>query len=138
MHSPLSMQDWAHLREASGPLPVRTSSRMPPTMSSEVVFAMPAGSTAGQTSTHLPHRVQASSISSTRWPRAASNDISPLADMTMTRQFVASAPKLAEMLGERATNCRRAHLQRCALSGGCVLQRGADHLRQRLQLERLL
>ena len=38
--------------------------------------AMPAGFTLGQTSTHLPHCVQASSISSTRASSAVSNEIS--------------------------------------------------------------
>jgi hypothetical protein len=75
IHSPLSMQDAAHLRDASGPLPVRTISRMPSMMSSDFLSEMPAGLTLGQTSTHLPHRVQASSISSTRSPRAVSKDL---------------------------------------------------------------
>src|SRR5258705_3773245 len=76
MHSPLSMQDAAHLRDASGPSPLRTMSSTPLMMSPELVSAMPAGFTLGQTSTHLPHRVQASSMSSTRWPRAVSKEIS--------------------------------------------------------------
>ena len=45
-------------------------------MSSDLVSEMPAGLTLGQTSTHLPHRVQASSISSTRSPRAVSKGTS--------------------------------------------------------------
>jgi hypothetical protein len=76
MHSPLSMQDAAHLRDASGPSPLRMMSSTPLMMSSALASAMPAGFTLGQTSTHLPHRVQASSMSSTRSPRAASKEIS--------------------------------------------------------------
>jgi hypothetical protein len=74
------MQAAAHLRDASGPLPVRTSSRMPPITSSGFVSEMPAGFTLGQASTHLPHRVQASSIFSTRSPRAVSKGISFIGD----------------------------------------------------------
>ena len=37
MHSPLSMQDAAHLRDASGPSPVRTRSSTPLMMSSGAV-----------------------------------------------------------------------------------------------------
>jgi hypothetical protein len=76
MHSPLSMQDAAHLRDASGPSPVRTMSSTPLMMSSGVASAIPAGLTLGQTSTHLPHRVQVSSMSSTRPPRAVSKEMS--------------------------------------------------------------
>src|SRR5260221_14300223 len=70
------MQDAAHLRDASGPSPVRTRSSTPLMMSSDRVSEMPAGFTPGQTSAHLPHRVQASSMSSTRSPRAVSKEIS--------------------------------------------------------------
>jgi hypothetical protein len=42
----------------------------------ELASATPAGATLGQTSTHLPQRVQASSISSTRASSAVSNEIS--------------------------------------------------------------
>src|SRR6266567_3007699 len=76
MHSPLCMHDAAHLRDASGPSPVRRMSRMPPMMSLELTSTIPAGVTLGQTSTHLPHRVQASSISSTRAPSAVSKEVS--------------------------------------------------------------
>src|SRR5229473_51470 len=75
MHSPLSIQDAAHLRDASGPAPLRKISSTPLIMSSELAPAMPAGFTLGQTSTHLPHRMQASSMSSTRWPRAVSKEM---------------------------------------------------------------
>src|SRR5258707_8579236 len=76
MHSQLSMQDAAHLRELSGPAPARPISSTPLMMSSELAPAIPAGVTLGQTSTHLPHRVQASSISSTRASSAVSNEVS--------------------------------------------------------------
>jgi hypothetical protein len=42
MHSPLSMQAAAHLRDASGPAPVRTISRMPPTISPALASVIPA------------------------------------------------------------------------------------------------
>src|SRR5262245_6277861 len=66
MHSPLSRQELAHLRDVSGPLPVRTMSITPLMTSVGATSLRPAGSTLGHTSTHLPQRVQASSISSTR------------------------------------------------------------------------
>src|SRR6266498_1444148 len=66
MHAPLSMQELAHLREASGPSPVRKMSSTPVMTSSGSASARPAGATLGHASTHLPHRVQASSIASTR------------------------------------------------------------------------
>src|ERR1700704_6335347 len=59
MHSPLSMQDAAHLRDASGPSPLRTMSSTPPMMSSELASAMPAGLSPGQTSTTLSDRGEA-------------------------------------------------------------------------------
>src|ERR1700738_2744216 len=76
MHSPLSMQAAAHLRDAAGPSPVRTMSRMPLIMSLELASATAAGFKLGPASKDLPHRVQASSISSTRAPSAVSKEIS--------------------------------------------------------------
>src|SRR5271169_4745986 len=76
MHSPLSMQDAAHLREASGPWPVRTISSTPLMTSFGFASLMPAGLTLGQTSTHLPHFVQASSMRSARSLRAVSKETS--------------------------------------------------------------
>jgi hypothetical protein len=70
------MQDAAHLRDASGPSPLRMMSSTPLMMSCELTSVMPAGFTLGQTSTHLPHRVQASSMSATRSPRADSKEMS--------------------------------------------------------------
>jgi hypothetical protein len=49
---------------------------MPLMMSVELASAILAGFTLGQTSTHLPHRVQASSMSSTRSPKAVSKEMS--------------------------------------------------------------
>ena len=72
MHSPLSTHELAQLREASGPSPVRTMSRMPAMTSVGSARTLP-GPVIGQTSTHLPHLVQASSICSTRSFKAASN-----------------------------------------------------------------
>src|SRR6185312_13027872 len=76
MHSPLSMQADAHLRDASGPSLPRRISRMPLITSLELVSAIPAGTTLGQASTHLPQRVHASTISSTRPPSAVSKEVS--------------------------------------------------------------
>src|SRR5262249_10257534 len=66
MHSPLSMQALAHLRDISGPSPVRTMSRMPAIVVCGSAPATPAGSLMGQASKHLPHVVQASTMTSTR------------------------------------------------------------------------
>src|ERR1700736_4868916 len=78
MHSPLSVQDDAHFRDASGPAPLLIMSMMPVMTSTAFAPAIPAGSTLGQTSTHLPHRMHASSICSTRPLSAASNVISSI------------------------------------------------------------
>src|SRR5258706_9295839 len=86
------MQDAAHWRDASGPSPVRTRSSTPLMMSSDRVSEMPAGFTLGQTSTHLPHRVQASSMSSTRSPRAVSKEMSLIGYLSSLRP---DADKLA-------------------------------------------
>src|SRR5262245_40794038 len=72
MHSPLSTQALAHLRDISGPSPVRTMSRTPAMVARGSAVATPAGSLMGQASKHLPQAVQASSIASTRAARAAS------------------------------------------------------------------
>src|SRR5438876_10833571 len=72
MHSPESTQELAHLREASGPSPIRTMSRTPAIVACGSASAMPAAPVIGQASKHLPHLVQASSISSTREARAVS------------------------------------------------------------------
>src|SRR5258708_12545124 len=73
MQSPLSMHELAQVREAAGPSPLRTMSMTPPITSTGLAAASPAGGTLGHASTHLPQRVQASSISSTRAPNAVSN-----------------------------------------------------------------
>src|ERR1044071_7126166 len=72
MHSPESTQASAHLREGSGPLPIRTMSSTPAMAAAGSASAMPAGAVIGQASKHLPHLVQASSIVSTRAARAVS------------------------------------------------------------------
>ena len=51
---------------------------------------MPAGATLGQTSTHLPHCVQASSISLTRSPRAVSKDKAVSEDKVVLRDKAVS------------------------------------------------
>src|SRR5689334_25383161 len=72
MQSPLSMQEDAHLREASGPSPERMRSITPEMTALDEASARLAGPTLGQASTHLPHFTQASSMSPTRSFRAAS------------------------------------------------------------------
>src|SRR6266481_5450010 len=80
MHSPVSTQALAHLRDASGPSPVFRMSMMPE-MTATGSALTPPGPVTGQTSTHLPQRVQASAIAATRsvsavskvtvtWPRS--------------------------------------------------------------------
>ena len=71
MHSPVSTQAFAHLRDASGPSPVRRMSMMP-AMTATGSALTPPGPVTGQTSTHLPQRVQASAIAATRSARAVS------------------------------------------------------------------
>src|SRR5262249_37508229 len=72
MHSPVSTQALAHLREASGPSPVRRMSMMP-AMTARGSASTPPGPVTGQTSTHLPQRVQASAMAATRADSAVSN-----------------------------------------------------------------
>jgi hypothetical protein len=72
MHSPESTQALAHLRDASGPSPVRTMSSTPAIAACGSASATPAALVIGQASKHLPHWVQASSMASTRAVRAVS------------------------------------------------------------------
>src|SRR5262245_57774467 len=71
MHSPVSTQAFAHLRDDSGPSPVRKMSMMPEMTARGSAFT-PPGPVTGQTSTHLPQRVQASAIAATRPANALS------------------------------------------------------------------
>src|SRR5262245_22040226 len=71
MHSPLSTQAFAHLRDASGPSPVRRMSSTP-LITATGSAVTPPGPVTGHTSTHLPQRVQASAIAATRSERAVS------------------------------------------------------------------
>src|SRR5437588_704035 len=84
MHSPLSTQALAHLRDASGPSPVRRMSRTP-VMTATGSASTPPAPVTGQTSTHLPQRVQASAIASTRDASAVSN-----VSLMRSRQAVAA------------------------------------------------
>ena len=72
MHSPVSTQALAHLRDASGPSPVRRMSSTP-LMTATGSASTPPGPVTGQTSTHLPQRVQASAIAAARSESAVSN-----------------------------------------------------------------
>src|SRR5215472_17357742 len=87
MHSPVSTQAFAHLRAAGEPSPAFRMS-MTPSMTAPGSACTPPGPVTGQTSTHLPQRVQASSIASTRWLRASSK----LSDMPAS-----SIPALLEI-----------------------------------------
>src|SRR5438874_11532507 len=78
MHSPLSVQEDAHVCDAFGPAPVRTMSSTP-AMTSCGPASIPAGLTLGHTSTHLPHVVQASSIPATRSLSTVSKEMSFIA-----------------------------------------------------------
>src|SRR6185436_17047439 len=73
MHSPLAMQALAHFSDSSLPLPKRKISSTPETTALGSAAPRPAGAAIGQTSKHLPHLVQASTMSSTRLVRASSN-----------------------------------------------------------------
>src|SRR5437660_1644890 len=91
MHSPLSTQALAHLRDKSGPSPVRTMSRMPAIVARGSAPATPAGSLMGQASKHLPHVVQASTIASTQAVRAVSKVLligDPTIGLTLLRQKI--------------------------------------------------
>jgi hypothetical protein len=74
MQAPVSTQLDAHLREASGPSPVLRISMMPEITSTGSALT-PPGPVTGQTSTHLPQRVQASAIAAVRSARADSKVI---------------------------------------------------------------
>src|SRR5215207_4880928 len=72
MHSPLSTQEFAHLREVCGPSPLRRMSMTPATTARGSASAIPAAPVIGQASKHLPHWVQASAMLVTRAERADS------------------------------------------------------------------
>jgi hypothetical protein len=81
MHSPERRQLLAHLRAESLPALPRSRSMRPPMTSAEFCRCSvdsPAGSVAGQTSTHLPQRVQASIMTSTR-PCSADSKVAIMA-----------------------------------------------------------
>src|SRR5437667_10018647 len=71
MHSPLSTHAFAQLRDACGPWPARRMSMIPAMTARGSPLTSP-GPVTGQTSTHLPQRVQASAIAATRPASAAS------------------------------------------------------------------
>src|SRR3954468_22432974 len=79
MHSPESTQAFAHVRDASGPSPIRTMSSTPAIVAFGSASAMPAAPVIGQASKHLPQVVQASSIASTRAERAVSKALGMVA-----------------------------------------------------------
>jgi hypothetical protein len=78
MQSPVSAQPLAHAFDGSGPSPVRTISSTPVITLSGAASPTPAGCAIGQTSTHFPHRVQASSIADVRAAKACSNAVSAM------------------------------------------------------------
>src|SRR4051794_39433915 len=65
MHSPLSTQEFAHLREVAGPSPLRRMSMTPAITARGSASAIPAAPVIGQASKHLPHCVQASAMVAT-------------------------------------------------------------------------
>src|SRR5262245_11413077 len=71
MQAPVSTQELAHLRDASGPSPVLRMSMMPEITATGSALT-PPGPVTGQTSTHLPQRVQVSAIASARSESAVS------------------------------------------------------------------
>src|SRR5581483_10243999 len=79
MQAPSSAQDFAHFcavaRAASGPSPNRRISSTPEITAFGSSCATPAGPVIGQTSTHLPHLVQASTIAEARASSASSNAV---------------------------------------------------------------
>ena len=79
MQSPVSTQPLAQALAACGPSPKRTISSTPEITAFGVASPMPAGPVTGQISTHLPHWVQASSISAVRAAKAASKAVSAMA-----------------------------------------------------------
>src|SRR5262245_32670303 len=96
MHSPLSTQAFAHLRDASGPSPVRRMS-ITPLITATGSALTPPGPVTGHTSTHLPQRVQASAIAVTRSERA-------VAKVTVIRRPYAAATAMPACSHELATS----------------------------------
>src|SRR5882724_8305910 len=84
MHLPLFVQTCAQRSASAVPAPPASKSRMPSTIGIASALSKPAGSTIGQAATHLPQRVQASSVSSTRL-RNASTKVPPVSTMIATR-----------------------------------------------------
>src|SRR4029077_13538686 len=98
MQSPVSAQPLAQARDAIGPSPVRTISSTPEITLSGVASPTPAGFAIGQTSTHLPQRVEGASISAVRGARAASKSgyvivAGPVASMIAPRDSIAQYSK---------------------------------------------
>src|SRR5581483_11088645 len=92
MQSPLNMQEAAHFRDACGPSPLRTRSITPAMTAMGEAAAMLAGATLGQTSTHLPHLTQASSMSPVRSFSAASK-LGSVMGLRLPRFRVRAVPK---------------------------------------------
>src|SRR6185503_15312551 len=86
MQSPLSAQPFAQAFDASGPSPKRTMSSTPPMTLAGLASPTPAGPVMGQISTHLPHCVQASTISAARAFKASSKADSVIAGMLAPRR----------------------------------------------------
>src|SRR6185312_15600841 len=108
MQSPVSTQPFAQAFEACGPSPVRTMSSTPEITSCGTA-STPAGPVTGQTSTHLPHFVQASSISAVRAASADSNDI---VDIEPIVAPPARKKKAAQRGGLRISRCNSSQSDR--------------------------
>jgi hypothetical protein len=86
MQSPLSAQPFAQANDASGPSPKRRISSTPPITLAGLASPTPAGPVMGQISTHLPHCVQASTISAVRAFKASSKVASVIYAMVASRR----------------------------------------------------
>ena len=78
MQSPVSAQPFAQAIDACGPSPPRRMSSTPEITAFGVGVADAGRAVIGQISTHLPHFVQASSISLVRAVKAASKAVSAI------------------------------------------------------------
>ena len=85
MQSPVSAQPFAQAIDEGCPSPVRRKSITPEITAIGVASPTPAGPVTGQISTHLPQRVQASSISSVRAAKAISNSVSGIVSFLLRR-----------------------------------------------------
>ncbi len=106
MQSPVSAQPFAQAVEACGPSPKRTISNTPDITAFGVASPTPAGPVIGQISTHLPHLVQASSISPVRAVKAASKAVSVIVGVPTRSCDLMVAPRPPRRQ-QRPRRCRK-------------------------------